>query len=265
MRNIAWMELVEFAVRTRDRSFAAKVHAFNAGYERVKNLEYEVIGNLDADVSFDETILNFSWGSSRKIRNLGWQGQFSEKKATARKRIALKDRITFLVNASCFGVRCFEEIGGYVPNKAGGIDWIAVTTARMMGWKTRSFREKSFFHYRQFGYCRTRSLLASTFSYGEKDYYLGGHPVWELFRVAYRIDQEALSVGGHCAGSRVTYLGIPATNEEARLEGTDEIPPPRTDAETQEAILKSLLTFKRSINSQLSKSNQLSSISCDQS
>ena len=94
-----------------------------------------------------------------------------------------------------FRRQCFKEIGGYVPNKAGGIDWIAVTTARMMGWTTRSFREKSFFHYRSLGTAE-RSLLASTFSYGEKDYYLGGHPVWELFRVAYRATKKPYFVGG---------------------------------------------------------------------
>src|SRR3989442_15757067 len=76
-------------------------------------------------------------------------------------------------------------MGGYIANRAGGSDWIAVTTACMMGWTTRSFREKSFFHYRSLGTAE-RSLLASTFSYGEKDFYLGGHPLWELFRVAYR-------------------------------------------------------------------------------
>src|SRR5437899_5065057 len=94
-----------------------------------------------------------------------------------------------------FRRRCFERIGGYIPNKAGGIDWIAVTTARMMGWTTRSFREKYFFHYRSLGPAE-RSLLASTFSYGEKDYYLGGHPLWELFRAAYRTTKKPYVVGG---------------------------------------------------------------------
>ncbi|MGC2546123.1 MAG: glycosyltransferase family 2 protein, partial [Silvibacterium sp.] len=84
-----------------------------------------------------------------------------------------------------FRRRCFEEIGGYIPNKAGGIDWIAVTTARMRGWRTRSYREKSFFHYRSLGTAE-RSPLASAFSYGEKDYYLGNHPLWEIVRVLYR-------------------------------------------------------------------------------
>src|SRR5947209_7250328 len=38
-----WMELVQMPQR-RDRSFAAKVTAFNTGYERVKDLPYEIIG-----------------------------------------------------------------------------------------------------------------------------------------------------------------------------------------------------------------------------
>src|ERR1700730_483824 len=33
-----WMELLNLSPH-RDRSFAAKVHAFNAGYERVKHLD----------------------------------------------------------------------------------------------------------------------------------------------------------------------------------------------------------------------------------
>jgi len=36
-----WMELLNLSPH-RDRSFAAKVHAFNAGFEKAKNLEYEV-------------------------------------------------------------------------------------------------------------------------------------------------------------------------------------------------------------------------------
>ena len=36
-----------------ERHFAGKVHAFNAGYAKVSNLDYEVIGSLDADVSFE--------------------------------------------------------------------------------------------------------------------------------------------------------------------------------------------------------------------
>ena len=65
----------------------------------------------------------------------------------------------------------------------------------MMGWKTRSYREKSFFHHRHLGTAE-RGVLASSFSYGEKDYYLGGHPIWELFRVTYRLTQPPFLLNG---------------------------------------------------------------------
>ena len=46
---------------------------------------------------------------------------------------------------------CFEDIGGYMPIKGGGIDWVAVTTARMKGWLTYSFGERVFHHHRKMG------------------------------------------------------------------------------------------------------------------
>ena len=62
----------------------------------------------------------------------------------------------------------------YVPNRVGGVDWVAVTSARMSGWRMRSFPEKRFHHYRSLGTAE-RTTLSSIFSYGEKDYYLGGY------------------------------------------------------------------------------------------
>ena len=61
---------------------------------------------------------------------------------------------------------CFEEIGGYVPNAAGGLDWIAVTTARMKGWKVRSFPEKRFHHYRTLGTAQRNQLSAQLLLWG---------------------------------------------------------------------------------------------------
>src|SRR5208283_4091100 len=48
-----WMELVNLPAR-EGRSFAAKAQAFKAGEERLKGIGYEVIGNLDADVTLDD-------------------------------------------------------------------------------------------------------------------------------------------------------------------------------------------------------------------
>ena len=75
------------------------------------------------------------------------------------------------------------------------MDWIAVMTARMKGWVTRSFPEKRFHHHRSMGTAE-KSPVAALFSYGQKDYYLGGSPVWQLFRVACRLGKKPYVVGG---------------------------------------------------------------------
>ena len=45
----------------------------------------------------------------------------------------------------------FRAIGGYVPVKGGSIDHIAVITARMKGWRTRTFTEIVCLHHRAMG------------------------------------------------------------------------------------------------------------------
>jgi glycosyltransferase involved in cell wall biosynthesis len=45
-----WIQLLKMPER-RERHFAGKVLAFNAGYTALKNVDYEVICSLDADIS----------------------------------------------------------------------------------------------------------------------------------------------------------------------------------------------------------------------
>jgi len=197
-----WIEMVQMPQR-RNRNFAAKVHSFNAGYERVKGLQYQLIGNLDADISFDPDLFAFLLKRFAGDQTLGVAGTIFREEGYSSDTDSFEGQNHVSGQCQLFRKKCFEEIGGYVPHRAGGIDWMAVTTARMMGWKTRSFREKSFFHYRHLG-TAGRSVLSATFSYGEKDYYLGGHPLWEFFRVIYRMKSrpylfDGLALGlGYC-------------------------------------------------------------------
>jgi hypothetical protein len=41
-----------------------------------------------------------------------------------------------------------------------------------------------------------RSALGAMFDYGKKDYFLGGSPIWEVFRVGYRMTKKPLVFGG---------------------------------------------------------------------
>jgi glycosyltransferase involved in cell wall biosynthesis len=236
-----WIELVNLPVR-RERNFAAKVHAFNAGQEKVKDLNYQIIGNLDSDVSLDPDHFEFLLNRFKEDHRLGVAGTvFREESGYNSETDSLEGQLHVSGQCQLFRRQCFADVGGYFANKAGGIDWIAVTTARMEGWKTRSFREKSFFHHRHLGTAE-RSAFAAAFSYGEKDYYLGGHPVWELFRVTYRMVKPPYVVEGLALGLGYAWAGVrrakrPISKELMAFHRREQMRKLR-------AILKSAITFK---------------------
>jgi biofilm PGA synthesis N-glycosyltransferase PgaC len=194
-----WIELVRMPER-RERHFAGKVHAFNAGYGRVGDLEYQVIGNLDGDISFHEDYFSFLLGKLAEDSTLGLVGT------------PFKDRFVqpydyrFVgiehVSGACqlFRRACFEEIGGYTAVKDGGVDLIAVTTARMKGWKTRTFTDKVCEHHRAMGTAQ-HGVLRASFKTGVKDYALGTHPIWESLRVVYQMKNPPLILRGVSLGA----------------------------------------------------------------
>jgi glycosyltransferase involved in cell wall biosynthesis len=237
----AWMELVQMP-RRRDRNFAAKVGAFNAGYERLRGLRWEIIGNVDADISFDPDHFEFLAGRFAADAALGVAGTVFREEGFSSESDSFQGYRHVSGPCQLFRRQCWEQIGGYLPHRAGGIDWMAVTTARMMGWKTESFREKSFFHYRRLGTAE-RSVHSSLFSYGEKDYYLGGHPVWELFRVAYRAAKRPYLTGGLALGLGYCWAFVrrtprPVSRELMTFHREEQMV-------KLKAILKSLMRFER--------------------
>jgi len=100
------------------------------------------------------------------------------------------------VSGACqlFRRRCFEDIGGYVPVKSGGIDHIAVITARMKGWKTRTFTEKICLHHRKIGTAE-RGALSAKFRVGALDYALVGIR-YGIFRTVYQMSKRPYVIGG---------------------------------------------------------------------
>jgi poly-beta-1,6-N-acetyl-D-glucosamine synthase len=179
-----WIELHRMPEH-RDRQFAAKAHCFNAGCEKFKGMTFDVIGNLDADITFEPGYIEFLLNKFAENPELGVAGTpFSEDVSDRSKHTyAHQFANTQHVSGACqlFRAKCFEEVGGYIPIKGGGIDWVAVTTARMKGWQTRTFTEKTCLHHRKLG-TGTDSVLMVRFVYGRKAYYVGGHPLWEILR-----------------------------------------------------------------------------------
>jgi glycosyltransferase involved in cell wall biosynthesis len=240
-----WIELVEIPQRV-DRSFAKKVHSFNAGFEKVKGLEYEIIGNVDGDISFGKDHFEFLLQQFRNDASLGVAGTVFREEGGYDSGVHSFEGATH-VSGQCqiFRRQCFAEIGGYVPHRAGGIDWIAVVTARMRGWKTQSFRERWFFHHRPMGTAE-RGFLASSFSYGEKDYYMGGHPLWELFRVLYRMTKKPYLLNGGALGlgflwAFLTRTPRPVSDEFVKFHRMEQMT-------KLKSIMKSLVQLKKPDN-----------------
>jgi glycosyltransferase involved in cell wall biosynthesis len=189
-----WIELVRMPER-RERHFAGKVHAFNAGYARVEDLKYKVIGSLDADISFDQDYFSFLLGKLAEDPLLGVVGtpfMGSSAEPYNYRFVGIEH-----VSGACqlFRRECFDEIGGYVPVKGGGVDQIAVTAARMKGWKTRTFTDKVCRHHRAIGTAQ-HGRWSAIFMQGVKDYSFGGHPLWECFRTFYHMTKKPYVVGG---------------------------------------------------------------------
>ena len=190
-----WIELHRMPER-EERHFGGKVACINAAYEKLKGLSWDIIGSLDADISFDTDFFSFLIEQFAKNPQLGLAGApFQEGGATYDFRFSSTDH----VSGACqlFRRECFEAIGGYTPVKGGGIDVIAVLTARMKGWQTRTFPEKFCLHHRPMG-SATHGAVASPFKLGEKDYRLGRHPLWQMFRSIYQMKHRPIILGG-CA------------------------------------------------------------------
>jgi poly-beta-1,6-N-acetyl-D-glucosamine synthase len=190
-----WIELVRMPER-RERHFAGKVYAFRAGYARLKDVEYEVIASLDADISFDGDYFSFLLHKLAENPKLGLVGTPFREDVSHQTYDYRFVNIEH-VSGACqtFRRQCFEEIGGYEPVKGGGIDHIAVLTARMKGWQTRTFTGKLCVHHREMGTAQ-QGVLVARFKMGVKDYVFGNHPIWEFFRTIYQMTRRPFVVGG---------------------------------------------------------------------
>jgi glycosyltransferase involved in cell wall biosynthesis len=182
------------------RDFAGKVAAFNAGFEVVKSLDFAIVGSLDADLSFVPDYFEFLLGQFVADPQLGLAGcPFSEDGVTYDYTFSSQDH----VSGACqmFRRECYEQIGGYVPLKGGGIDVVAVLMARMHGWRTRTFTERVCVHHRPMGSANDDSRFVANYKLGQRAYRLGYHPAFQLFRSIYQMTRRPYVSGGVALGA----------------------------------------------------------------
>jgi glycosyltransferase involved in cell wall biosynthesis len=195
-KKFPWIQVIHNPQRA-GRNFAAKANNVNAAFARLQaeGVPFEVFANMDTDISFGPDHCEFLLRRLQENPRLGVAGTAYTEAGWDSTADSFEGERS--VHGACqfFRRQCWTDVGGYVPNPAGGVDSIAVMTARMRGWRTQNFPDRRFQHHRSMGTAQ-RGKVQAMFDYGQKDYYLGGSPVWQMSRAAYRLGKKPFLLGG---------------------------------------------------------------------
>jgi glycosyltransferase involved in cell wall biosynthesis len=191
------------------RNFQSQVYAINAGFAQLRLKDYVFLGNLDADISlipsyYEEVIRRFQQSPCLGLAG-GWlyeprgpEGAFVPRPYNSDTSVPHGIQL--------FRRKCFEEIGGYMPLPYGGPDWLAEVMARLKGWEVAVYRDLQVKHHKLTS--SAEGILRGGFRQGRMDYFLGSHPLFEIFKCSYRLLQWPFFISAfvRMAGFVYSYL-----------------------------------------------------------
>ncbi|MEW6030131.1 MAG: glycosyltransferase [Chloroflexota bacterium] len=178
----------------RERNYGSKAKALKVAYEQFANYEYDFVGNLDADVSFVPTYYEVALSKFETNERLGVIGGIRFDLLNGQFRQIHPARNSAGGPTQLFRRQCYEEIGGYLPLRFGGVDTVAETMARMHGWEVETFPDLEVLHYRPTGTAGGGQVRAK-FKAGILAYSVGYHPLFEVVRCVFRLFDRPLVVG----------------------------------------------------------------------
>ncbi len=165
-----------------NRNFGSKVYAIREGVSAANNIEYDFIGNLDADISFQPNYFVEILGNFSRDSGLGLAGGAIHEQIQGEWLPRKHNRERSVAGAVQFFRReVYESIGGYLPLPRGGVDMIAEVMVRMKGWKVRTLRDIPAFHHRTTGTAEVHFLKAN-FRRGIMEYTNGYSPLFQAAR-----------------------------------------------------------------------------------
>jgi hypothetical protein len=196
-RYAAQHELIRFlrVNRTPGHSFRSKVIALKQGAALLQDVNYEFIGNLDADITLPATYFAVLMSKFEAKPSLGMLSGFVHEEAAGEFRSRKSNRTVSVPHAAQLVRReCYEAIGGYSVLKYGGEDWYAQTCARMQGWDAESISALPIFHHKPTG--TGANLLAHRYRLGKLDYSFGSHPAFEVVKCIRHASDTPFVIGG---------------------------------------------------------------------
>jgi len=175
--------------------FASKVQAVHAGAEALGNVRYDLIGNLDADVSLEPPYFERLLERFAARPRLGIGGGLIVEEHHGRVREQRISRNSVAGAVQLFRRACYEQIGGLRPLRRGGEDAAAEILARMHGWEVETFFDLRVRHHGPV-LNRRRTSLGAWFGRGIVNHTLGYDPRFQVAMSAYRATQPPYLVGG---------------------------------------------------------------------
>jgi biofilm PGA synthesis N-glycosyltransferase PgaC len=163
----------------RQRNFGSKVESIDLAYEHLRELQFDFVGNLDADVTFASSYYARILSKFEQNEHLGVAGGRRLDVYDGRLVPIRRSQNSVSGAVQLFRRSCYEAIGGYQRLSCGGVDAVAETMARMHGWQVESFSEIKFYHHRPTG-TASGGVIKARFKSGMQHRMIGYHPVFHL-------------------------------------------------------------------------------------
>ena len=189
-------QLIRFKKKNHDpevQGFCSKVAALNMGASFLADLDWRLIGHLDADITLGVNYYAMMLEKFIDNERLGIGGGYIfENQKGAFKSRAMNSLWSVAGGIQLFRRECYRDIEGLSPMPFGGEDWHAEIKARMKGWEVKAFPEIPAYHHNPG--TGKRGAVEEGVRCGTMDYSIGTHPLFEIFKCLRRIKEKPILI-----------------------------------------------------------------------
>jgi biofilm PGA synthesis N-glycosyltransferase PgaC len=204
-----WITLISLNTKEEKKLYGSKViKAFNAGYDLIKNAEYDFVVKLDADISFPDYYFEEIGKSFANNKKLGICGGYLCESEQDFSKVASQS--TYVQGpAKSITANCFREIGGFLQEN--GWDGLDQLKAMYLGWEvanipiqiihhrkqTTEYRSLNFFYNNGITHYRSGNDFILTFirtlvKLKEKPYFMASYNYFKGYLYAFLSRQPKL-------------------------------------------------------------------------
>ena len=158
---------------------AKKAYAARYGLANTKYKKFDFFCGMDADVTFPENLFEELLKRCEADPKLGVTGGHIYNVFEKGTGPYFNTDHSIGGPLQFFRRKCYEDIGGWQP--VGMEDGLAVTSARMHGWKARSWSDLRILHHKPSG-IKGRNIYKFKFILGRNEYLNGDHPAYHFIR-----------------------------------------------------------------------------------